>query len=76
MKKLVALVLILPIPAIAQNAGPLPQTGLERPDIVKGAKESGAMQTRKEKATTGANGRPKDGKHPGKPAPDGPLKPD
>ena len=38
----------------AQNTGPAPQTGMDHPEVTKGAKESGAMDT------TGVNTR--DGK--------------
>ena len=31
--------------AFAQNAGPLPQAGKDHPEVTKGAKESGAMDT-------------------------------
>jgi hypothetical protein len=62
MGKLVAVLLLLSAPAFAQNSGPLPQTGLEHPEVTKGAKESGAMDT-KGKTTTGVNkrSREKDG---------------
>jgi hypothetical protein len=55
MKKLVVIFLLLSAPAFAQDKGPLPQTGLDHPEVTKGAKESGAMDTRKGKATTGMN---------------------
>jgi hypothetical protein len=58
MGKLVAALLLLSAPAFAQNSAPLPQTGLEHPEVVKGAKESGAMDTRG-KTTTGVNKRSK-----------------
>jgi hypothetical protein len=50
--------LLLSAPASAQNSGPLPQTGLDHPEVTKGAKESGAMDTRG-KGTTGVNKRSK-----------------
>jgi hypothetical protein len=53
MRKLVAALLLFSAPAFAQNTGPLPQTGLEQPEVVKAAKESGAMDTTKGKDTTG-----------------------
>jgi hypothetical protein len=56
MAKLVAILLLLSAPALAQDKGPLPQTGLEHPEGVKGAKENGAMDT-KGKTTTGMNKR-------------------
>ena len=55
MKKLVVCFLLLFAPAFAQNSGPLPQTGLDHPEVTKGAKESGAMDIRKGKGTTGMN---------------------
>jgi|EndMetStandDraft_5_1072996.scaffolds.fasta_scaffold3343692_1 hypothetical protein len=58
MAKLVAAFLLLSAPAFAQNSVPLPQTGLDHPEVTKGAKESGAMDTRG-KATTGVNKRSK-----------------
>jgi hypothetical protein len=57
MKKLVVILLLLFAPAFAQNSGPLPQAGLDHSEITKGAKESGAMDTRKGKGTTGLNKR-------------------
>jgi len=68
MKKLVAIFLLLFAPAFAQDRGPLPQTGLDRPEVTKGAKESGAMDTRKdkEKSTTGINKRLKEKNGPAK----------
>ena len=32
-------------PAFAQNTGPAPQTGMEKPGMTEAAKESGAMDT-------------------------------
>jgi hypothetical protein len=51
-KKFIAVtaMMLLPGVAIAQDTGPAPQTGMEKPAITKGAKENGAMDT-----TTGAN---------------------
>jgi hypothetical protein len=53
-------------PAYAQDTGPAPQTGKEHPEVLRGAKESGAMDTTmdKGKGTTGVNkksGEKKDG---------------
>ena len=61
MKRLVVIFLLLSAPAFAQDKGPLPQTGLDHPEVTKGAKESGAMDTRKDKGkgTTGTNNRSK-----------------
>jgi hypothetical protein len=60
-KKLAVIFLLVSAPAFAQDKGPLPQTGLDRPEVTKGAKESGAMDTRKDKGkgTTGMNKRSK-----------------
>jgi hypothetical protein len=68
MKKLAVIFLLLSAPAIGQDKGPLPQTGLEHPEVTKGAKESGAMDIRKDKAkgTTGMNKRPKEKNGPAK----------
>ena len=43
--------------AFAQDRGPAPQTGKEHPEVLKGAKESGAMDTTMDhgKRTTGMN---------------------
>lgn len=37
--------------ALAQDKGPAPQTGMDHPEVTKGARENGAMDT------TGANTR-------------------
>jgi hypothetical protein len=55
MKMPVVIFLLLSAPAFAQDKGPLPQTGLDHPEVTKGAKENGAMDTRKGKTTTGMN---------------------
>ncbi|MCP4615358.1 MAG: hypothetical protein GY844_02865 [Bradyrhizobium sp.] len=62
MKKLVVAFLLLSSPTFAQNSGPLPQTGLDRPGVTKGAKESGAMDTKRDKGkgTAGMNKRSKE----------------
>jgi hypothetical protein len=54
MKKLIAITAFALMcgSALAQNTGPLPQTGKDHPEVTKGAKESGAMDT-----TTGKNTR-------------------
>ncbi|MBR0719575.1 hypothetical protein [Bradyrhizobium liaoningense] len=59
MGKLIAALLFLSAPAFAQNSGPLPQTGMEHPDVLKGAKENSAMDTTKGKGTTGMSKRSK-----------------
>jgi hypothetical protein len=43
--------------AHAQDRGPAPQTGKEHPEVLRGAKESGAMETTLDrgKSTTGMN---------------------
>ena len=47
MKKflVVTAITVLCGPAFAQNTGPAPQTGMEKPGTTDGAKESGAMDT-------------------------------
>jgi hypothetical protein len=45
-------------PAFAGDTGPLPQAGKDHPGVTKGARESGAMDTRgaaANKGTTGMN---------------------
>jgi hypothetical protein len=44
-----AALVIMPWPAAAQNTGPAPQSGMERPENTNGATEKGTMDT------TGAN---------------------
>lgn len=46
--------------AFAQNTGPAPQTGMEKPGTTDGAKESGAMDTTGMSATKGNIKRDKD----------------
>jgi hypothetical protein len=64
MKRLVAITAAILIcgPALAQDRGPAPQTGKEHPEVLKGAKESGAMDTTMDhgKGTTGMNKKGKD----------------
>ena len=52
MKRFIAVTAMMLISgvAFAQDTGPTPQTGMEKPAITKGAKENGAMDT-----TTGVN---------------------
>jgi hypothetical protein len=47
MKKLIIVTALTLLcgPAFAQNTGPAPQTGMEKPGMTKGAKENGAMDT-------------------------------
>jgi hypothetical protein len=47
--------------ALAQNTGPAPQTGMEKPGTTNGAKENGAMDTTGMSATKGNIKRDKDG---------------
>ena len=43
-------------PAFAGDTGPLPQTGKDHPEVTKGAKESGAMDTRGAATKSGTTG--------------------
>jgi hypothetical protein len=47
--------------ALAQNTGPAPQTGMEKPGMTNGAKENGAMDTTGMSTTKGKIKRDKDG---------------
>jgi uncharacterized protein YdeI (BOF family) len=47
--------------ALAQNAGPAPQTGMERPGTTNGAKPDGSMDTTGMSSTKGNIKREKDG---------------
>jgi hypothetical protein len=47
--------------AAAQDTGPAPQTGMEKPGMTSGAKESGAMDTSGMSPTKGNVKREKDG---------------
>jgi hypothetical protein len=47
--------------AFAQNTGPAPQTGMEKPGMTSGAKPSGAMDTTGMSPTKGNMKREKDG---------------
>ena len=46
---------------LAQNTGPTPQTGMEKPGMTNGAKQSGAMDTTGMSTTKGNIKRDKDG---------------
>ena len=46
--------------AFAQNTGPAPQTGMEKPGMTNGAKENGAMDTTGTSMTKGNIKRDKD----------------
>ena len=63
MKKLVtvAALTLLCGSACAQNAGPAPQTGMEKPGTTSGAKPDGSMDTTGMSATKGNIKRDKDG---------------
>lgn len=62
MKKLITVTALafLSGPAFAQNTGPLPQSGMEKPGMTSGAKESGAMDTTGMGVTKGNIKRDKD----------------
>ncbi|NOJ38799.1 hypothetical protein [Bradyrhizobium australiense] len=47
-------------PAFAQNTGPAPQTGMEKPGMTNGAKQDGAMDTTGMSTTKGNIKRDKD----------------
>jgi hypothetical protein len=47
--------------AVAQNAGPAPQTGMEKPGMTNGAKQNGSMNTTGMSTTKGNIKREKDG---------------
>ena len=47
--------------SFAQNTGPAPQTGMEKPGMTNGAKENGAMDTTGMSTTKGNIKREKDG---------------
>jgi hypothetical protein len=61
MKRLLASLIVLSSPAFAQNTGPAPQTGMEKPGMTNGAKENGAMDTTGMSTTKGNIKREKDG---------------
>jgi hypothetical protein len=48
-------------PAFAQNSGPAPQTGMEKPGMINGAKPDGSMDTTGMSTTKGNIKRDKDG---------------
>ena len=59
----VAAAILIGSSAFAQDRGPAPQTGKEHPEVLKGAKESGAMDTTMDhgrRTTTGMNKKSKD----------------
>jgi hypothetical protein len=47
--------------AIAQNSGPAPQSGMEKPGMTNGARKDGSMDTTGMSATKGNIKRDKDG---------------
>ena len=63
MKKLIAVTTFALISgaAFAQNTGPAPQTGMEKPGMTKGAKPDGSMDTTGMSSTKGNIKRDKDG---------------
>ena len=63
MKKLIAVATLALLcgSAFAQNTGPAPQTGMERPGTTSGAKPDGSMDTTGMSATKGNIKRDKDG---------------
>ncbi|KRR08376.1 hypothetical protein CQ12_20400 [Bradyrhizobium jicamae] len=63
MKKLitVASLMLLCGSAVAQNTGPAPQTGMEKPGTTSGAKPDGSMDTTGMSANKGNIKRDKDG---------------
>jgi len=63
MKKLIAVTTLALLcgSAFAQNTGPAPQTGMEKPGTTNGAKENGAMDTTGMSTAKGNIKRDKDG---------------
>jgi hypothetical protein len=63
MKKLLTLAALILMcgSAFAQNSGPAPQTGMEKPGMTNGAKENGAMDTTGMSMTKGNIKRDQDG---------------
>ena len=63
MKKLMTVITLSLLcgPAFAQNTGPAPQTGMEKPGMTNGAKENGAMDTTGMSTAKGNIKRDKDG---------------
>jgi len=63
MKKFVAVTALTLLcgSALAQNTGPAPQTGMEKPGVTNGAKPDGSMDTTGMSATKGNIKREKDG---------------
>jgi hypothetical protein len=63
MKRIVVLTALTLLwgPAFAQNTGPEPQTGMEKPGTTNGAKENGTMDTTGMATTKGNIKRDKDG---------------
>ena len=63
MKRLIAVATLALLcgSAFAQNTGPAPQTGMERPGTTSGAKPDGSMDTTGMSATKGNLKRDKDG---------------
>lgn len=63
MKQLIAVAALTLIwgSAFAQNTGPAPQTGMEKPGMTNGARENGSMDTTGMGTTKGNVKREKDG---------------
>ena len=63
MKRLIAVTVFAAMysPALAQDAGPAPQAGMEKPGVTDGAKQNGAMDTTGMSTTKGNLKREKDG---------------
>lgn len=63
MKKLIATTALAFFcgPALAQNTGPAPQAGMEKPGMTSGAKQNGAMDTTGMSTTKGNVKRDQDG---------------
>lgn len=63
MKTLIAVIALTVMcgSAFAQNTGPAPQTGMEKPGMTNGAKENGKMDTTGMSNTKGNMKREKDG---------------
>jgi hypothetical protein len=63
MKRLIATAVFFTMcgSAFAQDAGPAPQTGMEKPGMTNGARQNGAMDTTGMSSTKGNMKREKDG---------------
>jgi len=61
MKKFITALTLLCGSAFAQNTGPAPQTGMDKPGMTNGAKQNGSMDTTGMSPTKGNIKREKDG---------------